>query len=180
MDVKKIIAVAVIVMGVLVAGIIFSGSERNASPAMAEAASVAEVSSFNQAPDFTLSDMDGNEVSLSDFKGNIVIINFWATWCGPCRFEIPDLIDLQEKYNGDLVILGVSLDYDGPSVVPQFAERLGISYPILYGNGQIAQRYGGVTGIPTTFVIDRDMNVYKRYVGYRPQTVFEKDIQDLI
>jgi len=57
---------------------------------------------------------------------------------------------------------------------------LGISYPILYGNGQIAQRYGGVTGIPTTFVIDRDMNVYKRYVGYRPQTVFEKDIQDLI
>lgn len=83
MDVKKIIAVAVIVMGVLVAGIIFSGSERNASPAMAEAASVAEVSSFNQAPDFTLSDMDGNEVSLSDFKGNIVIINFWATWCIP-------------------------------------------------------------------------------------------------
>ena len=64
--------------------------------------------------------------------------------------------------------------------MPQFAERLEISYPILYGNGQIAQRYGGVTGIPTTFVIDRDMNVYKRYVGYRPQTVFEKDIQDLI
>ena len=64
--------------------------------------------------------------------------------------------------------------------MPQFAERLGISYPVLYGNGQVAHRYGGVTGIPTTFVIDRDLNVYKRYIGYRPQTVFEKDIQDLI
>ena len=177
MDVKKIVAVAVIVMGVLVAGIFFSGNEGNGSPIVTE---VSEVASSNKAPDFTLSDMHGNEVSLSDFKGNIVIINFWATWCGPCRFEIPDLIDLQEKYNGDLVVLGVSLDYDGPSVVPQFAESLGISYPVLYGNGQVAHRYGGVTGIPTTFVIDRDLNVYKRYIGYRPQTVFEKDIQDLI
>ena len=68
---------------------------------------VSEVSTSNKAPDFTLSDMHGNEVSLSDFKGNIVIINFWATWCGPCRFEIPDLIDLQEKYNGDLVVLSL-------------------------------------------------------------------------
>ena len=177
MNVKKIVAVAVIVMGVLVAGIFFSGNEGNGSPVVTE---VSEVASSNKAPDFTLSDMRGNEVSLSDFKGNIVIINFWATWCGPCRFEIPDLIDLQEKYNGDLVVLGVSLDYDGPSVVPQFAERLGISYPVLYGNGQVAHRYGGVTGIPTTFVIDRGLNVYKRYIGYRPQTVFEKDIQDLI
>ena len=177
MDVKKIVTVAVIVIGVLVAGIFFSGNEGNGSPVVTE---VSEVASSNKAPDFTLSDMRGNEVSLSDFKGNIVIINFWATWCGPCRFEIPDLIDLQEKYNGDLVVLGVSLDYDGPSVVPQFAERLGISYPVLYGNGQVAHCYGGVTGIPTTFVIDRDLNVYKRYIGYRPQTVFEKDIQDLI
>jgi len=177
MNVKKIVAVAVIVMGVLVAGIFFSGNEGNGSPVVTE---VSEVSTSNEAPDFTLSDMRGNEVSLSDFKGNIVIINFWATWCGPCRFEIPDLIDLQEKYNGDLVVLGVSLDYDGPSVVPQFAERLGISYPVLYGNGRVANRYGGVTGIPTTFIIDRDMNVYRRYIGYRPQTVFEKDIQDLI
>ena len=177
MNVKKIVAVAVIVMGVLVAGIFFSGNEGNGSPVVTE---VSEVASSNKAPDFTLSDMRGNEVSLSDFKGNIVIINFWATWCGPCRFEIPDLMDLQEKYNGDLVVLGVSLDYDGPSVVPQFAERLGISYPVLYDNGRVAHRYGGVTGIPTTFVIDRDLNVYKRYIGYRPQTVFEKDIQDLI
>ena len=100
MDVKKIVAVALIVMGVLVAGIFFSDNEGNASPAVAEVASVSEVSSSNKAPDFTLSDMNGNEVSLSDFQGNIVIINFWATWCGPCRFEIPDLIDLQEKYNG--------------------------------------------------------------------------------
>ena len=180
MNVKKIVAVAVIVMGVLVSGIIFSGNEGNSSSVVGSAASVTEVSSSNKAPDFTLSDMQGNEVSLSDFKGNVVIINFWATWCGPCRFEIPDLIDLQEKYNGDLVVLGVSLDYDGPSVVPQFAEKLGISYPVLYGNGQVAHRYGGVTGIPTTFIIDRDMNVYSRYIGYRPQTVFEKDIQDLI
>ena len=124
--------------------------------------------------------MDGKKVSLSDYAGNVVIINFWTTWCGPCRYEIPDLMELREKYDGDLVVLGISLDYDPSAVVPRFAERLGINYPILYGDARITSQYGGVSGIPTTFIIDRELNVYRRYIGYRPQSVLEKDIKNLI
>ena len=81
--------------------------------------------SENLAPNFTLLDTEGNNVSLSDYKGKVVIINFWTTWCGPCRYEIPDLVQLYDKYNQDLIVLGISLDYDGPAVVPQFEERIG-------------------------------------------------------
>lgn len=137
--------------------------------------------SENLAPNFTLLDTDGNNVSLSDYKGKVVIINFWTTWCGPCRYEIPDLVKLYEKYNQDLIVLGISLDYDGPAVVPQFEERIGgVNYPLLYGNNNISNLYGGVTGVPTTFIIDRNMQVFKKYLGYRSPEVIEKDINELI
>ena len=137
--------------------------------------------SENLAPNFTLLDTDGNNVSLSDYKGKVVIINFWTTWCGPCRYEIPDLVQLYEKYNQDLIVLGISLDYDGPAVVPQFEERIGgVNYPLLYGNNNISNLYGGVTGVPTTFIIDRNMQVFKKYLGYRSPEVIEKDINELI
>ena len=137
--------------------------------------------SENLAPNFTLLDTEGNNVSLSDYKGKVVIINFWTTWCGPCRYEIPDLVQLYEKYNQDLIVLGISLDYDGPAVVPQFEERIGgVNYPLLYGNNNISNLYGGVTGVPTTFIIDRNMQVFKKYLGYRSPEVIEKDINELI
>ena len=137
--------------------------------------------SENLAPNFTLLDTEGNNVSLSDYKGKVVIINFWTTWCGPCRYEIPDLVKLYEKYNQDLIVLGISLDYDGPAVVPQFEERIGgVNYPLLYGNNNISNLYGGVTGVPTTFIIDRNMQVFKKYLGYRSPEVIEKDINELI
>lgn len=137
--------------------------------------------SENLAPNFTLLDTEGNNVSLSDYKGKVVIINFWTTWCGPCRYEIPDLVQLYEKYNQDLIVLGISLDYDGPAVVPQFEERIGgVNYPLLYGNNNISNLYGGVTGVPTTFIIDRNMQVFKKYLGYRSPELIEKDINELI
>jgi len=128
------------------------------------------------APDFTLTDIDGNKVSLSDYKGKVILLDFWATWCGPCRMEIPSFIELQKTYGDDVVVLGVSLDQNGPKAVVPFAEKMGINYPIVYGNGQVTQAYGGVRGIPTTFVIDRDFNIQRKYVGYTAHEVFEKDI----
>lgn len=137
--------------------------------------------SENLAPNFTLLDTEGNNVSLSDYKGKVVIINFWTTWCGPCRYEITDLVQLYDKYNQDLIVLGISLDYDGPAVVPQFEERIGgVNYPLLYGNNNISNLYGGVTGVPTTFIIDRNMQVFKKYLGYRSPELIEKDINELI
>ncbi|NQV15421.1 TlpA family protein disulfide reductase [bacterium] len=128
------------------------------------------------APDFTLTDTNGEEISLSDFKGKVIIVDFWATWCGPCRMEIPSFIELQKQYGDDVVILGVSLDKGGPSAVLPFAEKNGINYPIVYGNNSVTQAYGGIRGIPTTFVIDREFNIQRKYVGYTKHDVFEKDI----
>jgi thiol-disulfide isomerase/thioredoxin len=129
-----------------------------------------------EAPNFTLTDLNGQEVSLSDFKGKVIIVDFWATWCGPCKMEIPSFIQLQEDYKDDVVILGISLDQGGPKTVVPFAKKMNINYPIVYGDGSVVQAYGGVRGIPTTFVIDRDFNIQRKYVGYTDHKVFEKDI----
>ena len=90
-------------------------------------------------------------------------------------------MQLYEEYNKDLIVLGISLDYDGPSVVPQFEERIGgVNYPLLYGDNNISNLYGGVTGVPTTFIIDRNMQVFKKYLGYRSPDVIEQDINELL
>lgn len=132
--------------------------------------------SAQEAPDFTLTDLEGNKVSLSDFKGKVIIVDFWATWCGPCKMEIPSFIKLQDDYQDDVVVLGVSLDQGGPGAVVPFAEKMNINYPIVYGDGSVVQAYGGIRGIPTTFVIDRDFKIQRKYVGYRDHSVFEEDI----
>ncbi len=132
--------------------------------------------SAQEAPDFTLVNLDGKNVTLSDFRGKIIIVDFWATWCGPCKMEIPSFIKLQDDYRDDVVVLGISLDQGGPKAVVPFAEKMKINYPIVYGNGSVVQAYGGVRGIPTTFVIDKDFNIQRKYVGYTDHKVFEQDI----
>ncbi len=133
--------------------------------------------SAQEAPDFTLTDLNGQKVSLSDFKGKVIIVDFWATWCGPCKMEIPSFIKLQEDYKDEVVVLGVSLDQGGPRVVIPFARKMNINYPIVYGDGNVVQAYGGIRGIPTTFVIDKEFNIQRKYVGYTDHKVFEKDIK---
>jgi len=132
--------------------------------------------SAQTAPDFTLTDINGKEVSLSDYKGKVILLDFWATWCGPCRMEIPSFIQLQDEYKDDVVVLGISLDQGGPKDVVPFAKKMNINYPVVYGDGNVVQAYGGVRSIPTTFVIDRDFNIQRKYVGYTDHQVFEKDI----
>lgn len=119
-------------------------------------------------------------VTLDDFKDKIIIINFWATWCPPCKKEIPDFINLYDKYHKDgVVVIGISLDEEGPEIVKPFIEEYKINYPILIGNAQVAKDYGGITGIPTSFVLDRSGKIYKKYIGYRPVTVFLDDLKSL-
>jgi len=132
--------------------------------------------SAQEAPDFTLTDIEGNQVSLSDFKGKVILLDFWATWCGPCKMEIPSFIELQNDYRDDVVVLGVSLDQGGPAAVVPFAKKMKINYPIVYGDGKVVQAYGGIRGIPTTFVIDKEFKIQRKYVGYTDHKVFEQDI----
>ncbi len=131
-----------------------------------------------EAPDFTLVTLKGDTISLSDYKGKVVIIDFWATWCGPCVREIPHYIELQKEYgDSGLVVIGIALD--APERVEKFAEARKLNYPVAIGDKELANRYGGIKFIPTTFVIDQEGRIYKKYVGYQPKEVFLKDFIDL-
>ena len=133
------------------------------------------------APDWNLSDVDGKPVKLSDFKGKVVILDFWATWCPPCRAEIPGFVALQRKYaDKGFTVIGVSLDEQGPSVVKPFMARLGINYPVVMGDQKTVGAYGGIAAIPTTFVIDRQGNIVNVYQGFTDQDTFESVIGPLL
>jgi peroxiredoxin len=135
----------------------------------------------NVAPDFSLRALDGREVRLSEYHGKIVILDFWATWCKPCRLELPHFIELYKEFSqDDLEIIGVSLDRTGSRELAAFIKEWNIPYVVVLGTGQVVQDYGGIRGIPTTFVIDREGNIFRKYVGYRRKEVFERDIWKLM
>ncbi|MFA3782259.1 peroxiredoxin family protein [Melioribacteraceae bacterium 4301-Me] len=141
---------------------------------------VSEQKSVN-APDFTLPTTDGKTLKLSDFKGKVVIIDFWATWCPPCRKGIPDLIELKKKFGKKgLEIIGVSVDQDTKDQVVPFIKQYGINYPVVYGNNNVYRAYGGIEAIPTTFVIDKTGKIVASYQGLMPKSVYENHISKLL
>ncbi len=129
-------------------------------------------------PSWTLKDVDGKSISSDEFKGKVVVLDFWATWCGPCRSEIPGYVKLQKKYQDiGLAIVGVSLDQDGPAKVQEFMRDQGINYRIVMGDDKIADAFGGVEAIPTTFIIDRNGTVQFRKVGALAPETFEAELK---
>ncbi len=133
------------------------------------------------APDFALKDAKGNTVELKKLKGKVVVVNFWATWCGPCRAEIPGMVKVYDKYKDQgLEVVGISLDEGGWDDIRPFLEKIPISYPIVLGDQQVSDAYGGISAIPTTFLVDRDGNVVKRHLGYLSPAEFEKQVKALL
>jgi thiol-disulfide isomerase/thioredoxin len=148
---------------------------------MASAFAQEASSARTPAPGWKLTDLNGRSVSFSDFRGKVVILDFWATWCAPCRVEIPQFVALQKQYGAKgLTVIGVSLDEQGLDVVKKFVKGLAVNYPIVIGNEKVAEAYGGIDAIPTTFVIDRQGRIVGRHMGYDDKTVFEKEIQPLL
>lgn len=132
-----------------------------------------------EAPSFTLSDIDGHSVSLSNYRGKVIILDFWAPWCPPCRREIPDFISLQNQYASQgLQIIGIGLDQ--PNNVASFVQEHGINYPVVVGSNAITNLYGGISGIPTTFVIDRRGNIINKFEGFTNRSIFEEEIKKLL
>jgi peroxiredoxin len=130
-----------------------------------------------QAPAWKLKDVDGNPVSLAQFKGKVVILDFWATWCPPCRTEIPGYIALQKKYAADgLVVVGISVDTDGPGPVKKFMKDFGFNYIVVMADDDIQNAYGPIQGYPTTFIIDRDGLIRDKKLGRKPAADFEKEV----
>jgi thiol-disulfide isomerase/thioredoxin len=131
--------------------------------------------------DFKLKDMHGVDVKLESFKGKIILLNFWATWCGPCKAEIPSLVELQRDYADDLVVLGFSVD-DPVEKLKPYAEEYKVNYPILVGNGRedVQDAFGPLAGIPVSVIIGRDGRIVKKHTGIATKEQFEREIKALL
>ncbi len=132
--------------------------------------------------DFTLKDMHGGEVTLSDYAGHVILLDFWATWCAPCRIEIPGFVEMINDYGDQgFIVLGVSID-DTPDALIPYAEELGMNYPVLIGDGRddIKDTYGPLIGFPTAFLIDRDGNICHKHTGFAPKATFVREVEALL
>ena len=133
------------------------------------------------APSWELKDLDGKTVHSADFAGKVVVLDFWATWCAPCRGEIPGFIALQKKYAAQgFTVIGVSVDEAGLKTVRAFAEKKSVNYPVLLTDNKIVEAYGGIDGLPTTFIIDRSGHIVKQHLGFTDQTEIENEIKPLL
>jgi thiol-disulfide isomerase/thioredoxin len=130
---------------------------------------------------FTVKDMHGVDVKLASFKGKVILLNFWATWCGPCKAEIPSLVELQAQYKDDLVILGFSVD-DTVEKMKPYAEQYRINYPLLVGSGRedVQDAFGPMYGIPVSVIIDREGRIAKKHSGIASKAQFEREIKALL
>ena len=134
----------------------------------------------DSAPDFKLTGLDGKPVTLADSHGKVILLNFWATWCGPCRAEIPDLIELQNKYKDHLQILGLVVDDDDSDAIKQFTEKFGINYPVAIAGNDVRFQYGGIAALPTSFVLDAEGRIVQKHEGLRDPVLYETEIRSLL
>lgn len=130
-------------------------------------------------PDLTLKTIDGKTISSRDWKGKVTIINFWATWCPPCRAEIPDLVKLQDRYRDELQIIGVSTDEAPVSVVAEFAAEFKMNYPIVMDTPEIHRAFPGVFALPTSFIVDPELRTVQKHVGFVSPRLVEQETRAL-
>lgn len=169
------VVIAAIVAAMLFAGIHVARKNRAATPA------VKAHLRGDAAPDFELASLEGKKVKLSDFRGKAVLLNFWATWCGPCKIEMPWFVELQKEYEPQgLQVLGVAVDEADQEDIAKFAREMGVNYPILIGTDAVGTSYGGVNVLPTTFFIDRDGKLVAREFGLQSRSVFVDHIKEAL
>ena len=132
------------------------------------------------APEFSLTDIDGHKLDLADYRGKVVLLDFWATWCGPCRIEIPGFVELENRYRDQgLAVIGISLD-DSVDPVGPFYKEFRMNYPVALGDNKLTALYGGIYAMPTTFLIGRDGRIYRKHLGASDVSVFEEEIKELL
>ncbi len=157
-------------------------SKNTAKPGTTKAANLPD------APNFTLKDIQGNDVSLEQFRGQVVLVNFWATWCGPCEIEMPWFIEFQQKYGArGFTVLGLAMDEEGRQAVAPWIEKkrfdvngtqVPLNYPILLANDEVAGKFGGLIGLPTSLLISRDGKILKRFIGLVGHDAYVKAIEE--
>ncbi|AFH50635.1 Thiol-disulfide isomerase-like protein [Ignavibacterium album JCM 16511] len=172
----------ILILAFLLLAVIFTSQVKNNTEAKSlNDNSVITSASDKKAADFKLKTLEGKEVKLSDFRGKVVIVDFWATWCPPCRKGIPDLISLQDEFKKDLVVIGISLDQQNTiKDLKPFIENYKINYPVVLGDEKVVKDYGGINAIPTSFIIDQKGNIVDSHVGLVPKTVYVDQIKSLL
>jgi DsbE subfamily thiol:disulfide oxidoreductase len=174
MNKTKLIGVAVSIAAVAVATLCVSENRSTASDPN-------QIENAKLAPGWELQDLDGKTIHSSDFKGKVVVLDFWATWCPPCRAEIPGFIELQKKYQAQgLAVVGVSVDQASSDTVKSFAQKLGVNYPVVLADAKITTAYGGIDGLPTTFIIDGNGRIVKQHLGFTEKSEIESEIKPLL
>ena len=170
-----------IIRVLIVGALSFVGAGLQAGPGGPKGPPLRETGqSLKPAPDFALPGLDGKTVRLSDYKGKVVIVDFWATWCPPCRAEIPGFVKMAADYKGRVAILGVSLDEGREKDVRPFYAKYAMNYPVAFGNDAVVAAYGGIRGIPTTFVITRDQKIALKHVGYADEKFWREEVGKLL
>jgi peroxiredoxin len=151
-----------------------------APAAVAQRTDIQPAATRKAAPDFTLQDSTGTSIRLSDLKGRVVLLDFWTTWCQPCKIEIPWYTEFVNKYEGGLVVIGVSLDDDGWKSVRPFIKKYKVDYPIVMGDDSVAKQFINTEFLPTTLLIDRAGKIAVNNIGIINKDVFEKEIRTLL
>jgi thiol-disulfide isomerase/thioredoxin len=176
---NSFIFVAVVVL--VITGLLFVGKSFTSHPANAAMPGSRQDHFVGvPAPDFELKVLDTKDktLKLSDFKGKAVLVNFWATWCEPCKVEMPWLVDLQKKYGSDgLQIVGIAMDDTDEKTIASFTHKMGINYPIVMGTEKVADLYGGIDGMPTLFFVDRSGKIVDHELGLRSMDVIENNVK---
>jgi thiol-disulfide isomerase/thioredoxin len=169
---KKVVLIVVAIL--LLAGLYEASRHHSAKSGVPSAAS------HSLAPDFNLTDLNGKPLDLASYRGKVVLLDFWATWCAPCRAEIPHFVEFQNNYRDQgLQIIGISMDDDLKPVRP-FYQEFKMNYPVALGTEKLAQSYGGILGLPVTFLIDRDGRIAGKYVGAVNIATIEQGIKSLL
>jgi thiol-disulfide isomerase/thioredoxin len=164
---------ALVVVAVIAAAMLYFGfhAARRSGPPQAASKSA-------PAPDFTLESLDGKSMRLSDLRGKAVLLNFWATWCGPCKIETPWLVELQNQYGAQgLQVIGVAMDDSGKDDIAKFAKDMGVNYPVLLGKEAVGDAYGGVPALPESFFIGRDGKIVDKIIGLKGRSEIEDSIK---
>jgi thiol-disulfide isomerase/thioredoxin len=156
------------------------GSDAQVQPQQQQQVVIRFVRNPDPAPELKAKDLNGNELSLEAYKGKVVLLNFWATWCGPCRAEIPSLIRMQEAYKDRLQIIGMDVDDDDPEKLRAFVKSQGINYPVAMTSDTVRLAYGGIAALPTVFIINRDSKVVQKHVGLFNPALYEIEARALL
>jgi thiol-disulfide isomerase/thioredoxin len=166
---------ALVVVAIVAAGMLFFGFQMSRRSGPTHPLGLAH---GTDAPDFTLDSLNGNSVRLSDLRGKAVLLNFWATWCSPCKIEMPWFIEFQQQYGPrGLQIVGVAMDDSSKEDIAKFAKEMGVNYPVLLGKEAVGDEYGGVPALPESFFIGRDGKIVDKIVGLKGRSEIEDSIR---